>query len=158
MVSKVRIMTSIGIKLIKLLQLYSLCFGCILVLIGIRDNLLLLFTPQFICQKVRWTWMSVNSKELKNVNLHKKYCTFQKSLRKLIGLAVIPNMEIYMKWTNHLAGGFFESGSRRLADKNWEYKWGLKECLSSSRDAWRGGPFLCELPCLGIEVGNSLHC
>lgn len=62
--------------------------------------------------------MSVNSKELKNVNLHKKYCTFQKSLRKLIGLAVIPNMEIYMKWTNHLAGGCFESGSRRLADKN----------------------------------------
>lgn len=27
---------------------------------------------------------------------------FQKLLRNLIGLATIPNMEIYMKWTNHL--------------------------------------------------------
>lgn len=35
----------------------------------------------------------------------------------------------------------FGNGSRRLADKNWEYKWGLKECLSRSRDTWsRGEP------------------
>ena len=63
---------------------------------------------------------------------------------------------------------FFESGSKRgrrggLADKNREYEWGLKECLSrsSQRHMELGGtgtPFLlCKLRCLGIEVGNSLH-
>lgn len=77
--------------------------GCILVQnFYIQGSFLILFTPLSICQKGRSTWTSLNSKELKNVNQHKKYCTFQKSLSKLIGLAVIPNMEIYMKWTNHL--------------------------------------------------------
>lgn len=56
----------------------------------------------------------------------------QKLLRNLTGLAVIPNMEIYMKWTDHLCVGgcflfifFFESGSKGgggLADKNPEYE------------------------------------
>lgn len=71
---------------------------------------------------------------------HISFWPLQKLLRNVIGLTVIPNMDIYMKWTNHLVGGCFESGSRRLVDKNWEYKWGLKECLSRSRDAWGGGP------------------
>lgn len=91
----------------------------------------------------------------------------QRFLTNLIGLSVIPNMEIQMKWSKHLwwwllwKGG----GSGRPADKLCEYKLRAQRALRQQRHMEQEGGtlarFLCE-PCvvLGLKLGtlSSTNC